>query len=91
MSEKPWCAHCDKPGHEEKTCFLKHGRSNVGKAANSACGGAKVARNCPVCNIVKDRKHDIGLLQRFPKFLNMSLVDRAHQIENAGGRIMCLD
>ena len=42
VSDKLCCTYCGKPGNEEKTCFQKHGRSNVSKADNSVSRGPKV-------------------------------------------------
>ena len=72
VSEKPQCAHCDKPSYEEKTCFQKYGRSIVSKAANTAGGGTMVASKCPIYNIdhiytdMKGRKHDADCFKDCP-------------------------
>ena len=59
------CAYCNKPGHEEKTCFQKHGKSGAAKVTNATGGGSKVPRKCPICGVshihtdFKGRKYDV--------------------------------
>ena len=91
------CAYCNKPGHEEKTCFQKHSKGGATKVTNAAGGGSKVQSKCPICGIshtrtdFKGRKNDADRFKDCPKFMKMTVLERARQIENAGGCIMCLD
>ena len=47
-SNKPKCTYCNKIGHEEKTCFQKHGRQGgVNKSSNATTAGINMSSNCP--------------------------------------------
>ena len=76
-------------GHKEKTCFQKHGKSGAGKVTNAAGGGSKVPSKCPICGVshtctdLRGRKHDADRLKDCPKFMKMTVLERARQIENA--------
>ena len=88
------CAYCNKPGHKGKTCFRKHSKSGAAKVTNVAGKGSKVPSKCPICGVshtltdLRGRKHDADRLKDCPKFMKMTVLERARQIENADCRRM---
>ena len=95
--EKPHCAHCNKLGHEEKDCYQKYGEDNAGRVANATGSGAKEPSKCPICEIghvhtePKGWTCNVDRCKYCPKFIDMSTMEKACQVENVKGCIMCLD
>ena len=97
VDNMPRCAYCNKTGHEEKMYYQKYGKDSDGKTTNAADGRAKEQIISPICNIGHIHTNPKGNTQganRFincPKFMLMPVSERACQMENIKGCVMCLD